>query len=73
MPTKCLDTELVNGSMSMTGIEVMLMTAAYLNLCQSVNVLALKKKINIDSSIRGRKNTKMKINYFLWLKHSENP
>ena len=43
MPTKCLDTELVNGSMSMTGIEVMLMTAAYLNLCQSVNVLALQK------------------------------
>lgn len=34
---------LVNRSMSMTGIEVMLMAAAYLNLCQSVNVLALHK------------------------------
>ena len=63
MPTKCLDTELVNGSMSMTGIEVMLMAAAYLNLCQSVNVLALQK-INMDS-YSGRKSTKTKtINFY---------
>ena len=61
MPTKCLNTELVNGSMSMTGIEVMLMAAAYLNLCQSVNVLALKK-INIDSYSGRKKTTKTKKN-----------
>ena len=64
MLTKCLNTELVNGSMSMTGIEVMLMAAAYLNLCQSVNVLALKK-INIDSYSGRKKTTKTKtINFY---------
>ena len=64
MPTKCLDTELVNGSMSMTGIEVMLMAAAYLNLCQSVNVLALQK-INMDSYSGWKRALKQKtINFY---------
>ena len=64
MPTKCLDTEFVNGSMSMTGIEVMLMTAAYLNLCQSVNVLALQK-INMDSYAGKKRPLKQKPSIFV--------
>ena len=64
MPTKCLDTELVNGSMSMTGIEIMLMAAAYLNLCQSVNVLALQK-INMDSYSGRKRALKQKPSIFI--------
>ena len=66
MPTKCLNTELVNGSMSMTGIEVMLMAAAYLNLCQSVNVLALQK-INMDSYAGQKRQLKQKPSIFVIL------